>query len=207
MPARSLHAVLAGPDGMLGPLAAALDGTGPAVLPIDPGLPPARLRLLLDELAPDAVRTPDGLERRGRPGRGPPVGESTAVVIATSGSTGRPKGVELSAAALLHSARASLDRIGARPGERWLCCLPASHIAGIQVLVRSLVAGAVPVTSERLDPGIVASCGCAHASLVPTQLRRLIDAGPAWPRCGPYCWAARALPPGCWRRRPKRAAG
>ena len=25
------------------------------------------------------------------------------------------------------------------PGERWLCCLPTFHIAGIQVLVRSLL--------------------------------------------------------------------
>ena len=161
MNGRPLHAVLAGPDALLTPLAAALDGTGPAVLPVDPALPPQRQRLLLEELAPDAS----------------PVRADTAVVIVTSGSTGRPKGVELSAAALLASARASLDRIGARPGDRWLCCLPVSHVAGIQVLVRSLVAGTVPVTCDRVDPGIVASCGCAHVSLVPTQLRRLLSAG------------------------------
>jgi O-succinylbenzoic acid--CoA ligase len=99
------------------------------------------------------------------------------VVIVTSGSTGTPKGVELSAAALTHSARASLDRIGARPGERWLCCLPVSHVAGIQVLVRSLLAGTPPVISGRADPAVAASCGCAHVSLVPTQLRRLLAAG------------------------------
>lgn len=173
---RPLHAVLAGADALLAPLAAALDGTGPAVLPVDPALPPARLRLLLEELKPDAVRTPDGALRTSH-GGGPPVAADTAVVIVTSGSTGLPKGVELSAAALLASARASLDRIGARPGERWLCCLPPSHVAGIQVLVRSLVSGTVPVVTDRLDAGVVASCGCAHVSLVPTQLRRLIDTG------------------------------
>ena len=172
---RPLHAVLAGPHGLLGPLAAALDGTGPAVLPVDPALPPDRLRQLLEELKPDAVRTPDGRVHAG-PGGGPPVSDGTAVVIATSGSTGRPKGVELSADALLASARASLDRIGARPGERWLCCLPVSHIAGVQVLVRSIVTGTVPLIPERLDAETVASCGGAHVSLVPTQLRRLIDA-------------------------------
>jgi O-succinylbenzoic acid--CoA ligase len=157
---RPLHAVPADPRTLLGPLAAALAGTGPAVLPVDPSLPPARLRRLLDELKP-----------------GSPVGDGTAVVIATSGSTGRPKGVELSAAALLASARASLDRIGARPGERWLCCLPVSHVAGIQVLVRSLVSGTEPLTVGRLDARSVASCGGAHVSLVPTQLRRLLDDG------------------------------
>ena len=86
-----------------------------------------------------------------------------------------PKGVELSAAALLHSARASLARIGARPGERWLCCLPATYIAGIQVLVRSLVSGTDPVLADRADAQTVAASGCAHVSLVPTQLRRLLD--------------------------------
>jgi o-succinylbenzoate---CoA ligase len=86
-----------------------------------------------------------------------------------------PKGVELSAAALLHSAQASLARVGAQPGERWLCCLPASHIAGIQVLVRSLVSGTDPVLAERADAQTVAGCGCAHVSLVPTQLLRLLD--------------------------------
>jgi O-succinylbenzoic acid--CoA ligase len=99
------------------------------------------------------------------------------VVIVTSGSTGTPKGVELSAAALTHSARASLDRIGAGPGERWLCCLPVSHIAGIQVLIRSLLAGTSPVMCTRLDRDVVAACDGMHVSMVPTQLRRLVSDG------------------------------
>ena len=166
------------PADLPGPLAAALDGTGPAIAPLDPALPASRLRLLIRELAPDAVHTPDGIRPVAADG-GPPPGAApgTAVVIVTSGSTGQPKAVELSAAALRHSARASLARIGAAPGERWLCCLPVSHVAGIQVLVRSLLAGAAPVITGRADAGLVASCGCAHVSLVPTQLRRLLDAG------------------------------
>ena len=112
-----------------------------------------------------------------RSGQKKAVAEGTAVVIGTSGSTGGPKGVELSAAALLHSARASLARIGARPGERWLCCLPATHIAGLQVLVRSLVSGTEPVLAGRADAQTVAASGCAHVSLVPTQLAPLIVEG------------------------------
>jgi O-succinylbenzoic acid--CoA ligase len=101
------------------------------------------------------------------------------VVIATSGSTGEPKGVQLSASALLHSARASLRRLGAGPGDRWLCPLPTSHIAGLGILVRSLVAGTAPVVTDRLDPGgpDLSAFGCQYISLVPTQLRRLLDAG------------------------------
>jgi O-succinylbenzoic acid--CoA ligase len=174
---RPLYAALLEPADLLAPLAAALDGTGPAVLPLDPALPPGQIAQLIAELGPDALLTPDGLRRTGRDGAGRLAAEGTAVVIVTSGSTGRPKGVELSAAALLHSARASLDRIGARPGERWLCCLPVSHVAGIQVLVRSLVAGTEPVIAGRPDPGLAAARGGAHVSLVPTQLRRLLGAG------------------------------
>src|SRR5215831_5738370 len=162
----------------LDPLARALDGTGPALLPLDAGLPAARLRQLIDVFQPDAVIEADGGSRcrSGQPG----VAAETAVIIGTSGSTGEPKGVELSAAALIHSARASLRRAGARPGERWLACLPASHVAGLQVLVRSLVSGTEPVFAAQATAGAVgdaADAGCAHVSVVPTQLVRLLSAG------------------------------
>ena len=154
-------------------LAAALDGTGPAIVPLDAGLPPARLAELIGALGPGSVEDAEGVTTvRSGPGEG--VAEGTAVIIGTSGSTGVPKGVELSAAALRHSARASLDRVGARPGERWLCCLPVTHVAGLQVLVRSLTGGTEPVLAERADAETVAAAGCAHVSLVPTQLQRLL---------------------------------
>jgi O-succinylbenzoic acid--CoA ligase len=159
---------------MLELLTAALDGSGPAIAPVDATLPPSRLAALLEALAPDTVEDRDGVTTV-RSGQEKGVAEGTAVIVPTSGSTGVPKGVELSAAALLYSARASLARIGARPGERWLCCLPAFYIAGIQVLVRSLVSGTEPVLADRADPSTVAASGCVHASLVPTQLRRLLD--------------------------------
>jgi o-succinylbenzoate---CoA ligase len=154
-------------------LASALDAStpGPAIVPLDAGLPSVRLEALLRVLDPDEVEDDSGVttvssERHG-------VNEDTAVIICTSGSTGEPKGVRLSAAALLYSARASLARTGAGPGERWLCCLPVTHIAGIQVLVRSLVSGTEPVLAANSDPQTIASAGCAHVSLVPTQLARL----------------------------------
>jgi O-succinylbenzoic acid--CoA ligase len=154
-------------------LAAALDGRGPAILPLDAGLPAGRLAEVIDALGPGSVEDTEGVTTI-RSGSHQGVAEGTAVVIGTSGSTGVPKGVELGAAALRHSARASLDRVGARPGERWLCCLPVTHVAGLQVLVRSLVGGTEPVLAERADDQTVAASGCAHVSLVPTQLRRLL---------------------------------
>jgi O-succinylbenzoic acid--CoA ligase len=162
---------------LLEPLARALDGTGPAILPLDATLPAAKIRQLIEAFRPDAVIDADG-EARVRSGQ-PGVAAETAVIIGTSGSTGEPKGVELSAAALAHSARASLARAGARPGERWLACLPASHVAGLQVLVRSLVSETEPVVAARATAGAVrdaADAGCAHLSVVPTQLVRLLGA-------------------------------
>jgi o-succinylbenzoate---CoA ligase len=165
---------------MLDALAAALDGSGPAIVPLDPALPGPALERMLDALAPSAIVTAAGTRRLpDPPGRRAAAGvaNETAVVIATSGSTGAPKGVELSAAAMRASASASMRRIGAGPGERWLCCLPTFHIAGLGVLVRSLLAEADPVITGAVDAAALDASECAHVSLVPTQLRRLLEAG------------------------------
>ncbi|MEV0401446.1 AMP-binding protein [Actinoallomurus sp. NPDC050550] len=177
---RSLHAVVLPPGpALFRRLEAALDGSGPAICPLSPELPAPALGRLLDALRPTWVETDAGRQRYdcgAGCAPGPAVAGDTAVLIATSGSTGAPKVVELSAAALRHSATATLSRVAARPGERWLCCLPPSHIAGVQVLVRSLVAGTDPVIHPRFDAERVARSGAAHLSVVPTQLRRLLDA-------------------------------
>jgi len=116
-----------------------------------------------------------------------PVCADAAVLVATSGSTGMPRAVMLSAAALLASAHATLRRLNG-PGA-WLLTLPPSSVGGLQVLVRSLMAGLHPVC---LNPaaGFHAEAfaraardlpvGVPHyTSLVPTQLRRIVDAGGA----------------------------
>ena len=204
MTSRPLHAVLlpaeAGAGQLLAALSAALDGTGPAILPLDPALPPGRLARLIETLAPSAIQTLEGTQRISPPASlsrpGPGAGADAAVVIATSGSTGEPKGVELTAAALRASAAASLARIGAGPGQQWLCCLPTSHVSGIGVLVRSLLAGADPVVSGRLDGGVIEASGCSHVSLVPAQLRRLLDAGAPVSAFGTILLGGAAPPPG-----------
>ena len=185
MTPRPLHAVQFPPEPgggrLLAALSAALDGTGPAILPLDPELPAARLQQMLDVFRPSALQTPGETKRVDLPAPSGPgqagVAPDIAVVVATSGSTGQPKGVQLTAAALRASAASSLARIGAGRGQRWLCCLPGFHVAGLQVLVRSLLAGTEPVVSSTVDAGVIGDSGCAYVSLVPTQLRRLIDAG------------------------------
>lgn len=114
------------------------------------------------------------------------VPRNVALVVETSGSTGVPKRVGLSADALLASAAASAGSIGGQgPGvSRWLLALPAHYIAGVNVLVRSIVAGTDPLVLApgHFDP--VAFCAAARdldaderfASLVPVQLARLLHA-------------------------------
>lgn len=85
------------------------------------------------------------------------------LVIETSGSTGRPKRVLLSRAALRASADATHARLGG-PG-RWELNLPPTYVAGVQVLFRTLRAGADATRS--------------YLSLVPTQLVRMRADWPA----------------------------
>lgn len=151
----------------------ALRGAGPALLPL-----PA------DE--PKQARRTAEVLRAGQPleaGEDAP-DDPTALVIATSGSTGTPKGVLLSGGALRASASATHEHLGG-PGA-WLLAMPAHHIAGIQVLVRSLLAGTKPEavdTAGGFRPAAFAqaaertlsSGGRHYTALVPTQLSRLID--------------------------------
>lgn len=97
-------------------------------------------------------------------------------VVRTSGSTGEPKDVLLSRDALLASAHATHERLGG-PG-RWVLAVPTSGVAGLQVVLRSLVAGDSPVPLG--DGGweaAVAEPGVRYASVVPTQLHRLAESG------------------------------
>ena len=68
-----------------------------------------------------------------------------SVIVQTTGSSGAPKYVGLSRSALITSARLSLEYLHASPGDLWSLLLPLHHIAGINVLVRSLELGTTPI--------------------------------------------------------------
>lgn len=93
--------------------------------------------------------------------------DDARLVVETSGSTGAPKRVVLSRAAVLASVTATARRLGAE--GRWALVLPPAYVAGVQVVVRSLVAGYEPTTGWPADRS-----GPWFTSLVPTQLRRML---------------------------------
>ena len=148
---------------MLPALTGMLDGREAALLPV-PGGDPRQ-----SELLTTALRA------------GEEIDDDVALVVSTSGTTGTPKGAMLTAPALIASASATHDRLGG-PGT-WLLALPAYHVAGVQVLIRSVLAGTVPVeidVSAGFDiaalPAAVAAMGSGrrYASLVATQVAKAL---------------------------------
>ena len=141
----------------------------PLLVPIGPGEDPAQVRA---DLSRRITRIP----------------ARTDLILRTSGSTtGTGRLIAMSAAALMASARATHARLDG-PGT-WLLPLPVHHVAGLQILIRSLAAGTEPVvvdtsagfsptaladalSSARLPTGTVASR--LYVSLVPTQLVRVL---------------------------------
>ena len=129
-------------------------------------------------LVPEAESEP---VERAAPDPAPLSPSDTAVVMFTSGTTGTPKGVRLTVGNLVWSAVASAFRLGVAPGDWWLCCLPMYHMGGLAPTVRCALYG----TSLTLQPGfdadrtaaVVEEYGVTGVSLVPTQLRRLLEAG------------------------------
>ncbi|GAA1460682.1 o-succinylbenzoate--CoA ligase [Williamsia maris] len=115
-------------------------------------------------------------------GAGEPIDDAVSLVVATSGTTGIPKGAMHTPATLSASAAATESFLGGPGG--WLLALPPHHIAGLQVMLRSLRAGHTPVIIDvagGFDPadliaGIDAMSGPhRYTSLVPTQLIKTLD--------------------------------
>lgn len=97
-----------------------------------------------------------------------------ASMTLTSGSTGLPKAAAHSCRAHLASAEGVLGLIPYAQGDDWLLSLPLYHVSGQGILWRWLYAGARLTVRDR-QPLQQALVGCTHASLVPTQLWRLLS--------------------------------
>ena len=103
-----------------------------------------------------------------------------AMVIHTSGTTGRPRPVVLTHGNWAAHAWASAAALGHPSDERWLCCLPLSHVGGLGILVRAAVHATTVLVHDRFDARAVATAlheGVTGVSLVPTMLGRVLDLG------------------------------
>ncbi|SFS07373.1 O-succinylbenzoic acid--CoA ligase [Halomicrobium zhouii] len=107
--------------------------------------------------------------------------DAERLLMFTSGTTGDPKGVRLTLDNLVSSAVGSAHRLGVAPDDRWLVCLPMYHMGGLAPLVRSTLYGTTTVLQSEFDPDATARVIEDHnvtcVSLVPTMLKRLLDAG------------------------------
>lgn len=168
-------------------LSDALDGRA-SLLPV-PAEDPARAELLMRS------------QRSGEP-----ISADVALVACTSGSTGTPKGAMLTAGNLRASIDATHARLGG-PGQ-WLLATPPTHIAGLQVLLRTIRAGEEPIAvdagggfrPEAFTRAVAAMTGRRrYSSLVPLQLRRLLadaEAARALARLDAVLVGGQATPPG-----------
>jgi O-succinylbenzoic acid--CoA ligase len=163
----------------------------------------APLAVLPDQPAPWR----DRLAAAVQPAR--PVPPGVALVVPTSGSAGEPTGLLLGADALTWAAQRVTARLGG--AGSWLLALPLTHVAGLMVLVRSHVAG-TDVVALDLTQGFTSQAFAAavqvlpgprtYASLVPTQLARVLDsdAAPAAARLDAVLLGGAGAPPALLER-------
>ena len=128
----------------------------------------------LEALAPGLVIDGDGAHRRSG---SRPVAHGDALVVLTSGTTGQARGVVLTHEAVNAAAVASSDRLAVEPGrDRWVGCLPLSHVGGLSVVTRALLTGTPLEVHDRFDAASVMAAarrGATLTSLVPTALGRI----------------------------------
>jgi o-succinylbenzoate---CoA ligase len=100
--------------------------------------------------------------------------------LLTSGTSGPPRSVGLTYGNFLWSAVGSAFNLGVDPADRWLCCLPLYHVAGLSILMRSVIYGTGAVIHDGFDSDRIARSladdDVTLISLVATQLIRLLEA-------------------------------
>lgn len=159
---------------------------GARVLPLNPQLPEPLLTELLPQLNVDYGYSPDAefpwpngiavLSASDVASAALPSWQAQrlATLTLTSGSTGMPKAAAHSFQAHLSSAAGVLSMMPFEQGDSWLLSLPLFHVSGQGIVWRWLLAGASLVV-RNMHPLDDALRGCTHASLVPTQLWRLLN--------------------------------
>ncbi|UYK77834.1 amino acid adenylation domain-containing protein [Xanthomonas sacchari] len=176
---------------------------GAAYLSLAPELPAARLHFMLEDAAPVAVVTREGLrdrlpcpadiliiieqvqaaqERHGEPDTPAVDPGQLAYIVYTSGSTGKPKGVALTHMGLANLARTQADAFGVAECDRVLQFAPWTFDASVWEITMALQAGAslhfAPNGSLRRS-GLLASLmkdRCISVATLPPSALTLLEA-------------------------------
>jgi O-succinylbenzoic acid--CoA ligase len=171
-----LVAVALPPGPVWVPLVAELWARRIPFLPLDHRLAPPERAALIDRARPTAVLEPDGESTIfAQP---PPIDAAIGVVVATSGTGGTPKLVELTRNAVAAAVEGSRRALDAGDDDAWVACLSPAHVGGLLVFLRAALLGGPVSVLERFEPRGLGSAAPSGASvaLVPTMLRRLLDA-------------------------------
>jgi O-succinylbenzoic acid--CoA ligase len=134
-----------------------------------------RAGITLAPLNPRLTETELDAARRALAGSRP----DGVAVLWTSGTSGAPRGVVLSSDNLRASASAAAERLSLGPSDRWLASLSTAHVGGLALVTRSVLLGSETVAVGPFDAGRAAALiregRVTHASLVPTQLLRILE--------------------------------
>ena len=180
---------------------------GGAYVPVDPGHPVERVRVILEDAAPEVLIAPsdsplrdamppgtkllvlddlaaavDGFDDR--PLDEPVAPDQLAYILFTSGSTGRPKGVEVLRGGFANFLRSMAREPGLRESDRFLAITTTTFdISGLE-LFGPLWVGATSVIVDRqtsMDPRLLeqalAKARCSLLQATPATWRMLVDAG------------------------------
>ena len=146
---------------------------GDAVFPVDLRFPLEMQKHLISEMGASKIIDVSGETKT----HGYPVELGDALVVATSGSTGNPKGAVLTHEAVVASAEATSAFLKVDPSrDKWLSCLPVSHVGGLSVICRALHTGTPVEAHGSFDKDRViaaAERGATLTSLVPTAMERI----------------------------------
>jgi O-succinylbenzoic acid--CoA ligase len=139
--------------------------SGRPSLTIRPGLPAVERELVL-AAARSTTPAPGTLAR-----------------VLSSGTSGARRPIDLSFTNFAASAASSAANLGVAEDDLWLACMPMDHVGGLSILIRSVIYGTAALVHPTFDVNAAAAALAGEnprvtiVSLVPTQLRRLLDAG------------------------------
>ena len=175
---------------------------GAAYLPLDPDLPEARLRLLLEDAQPPIILADRTAQARlpassaaillcdetavSIPGGNAPLADpdDVAYVLYTSGSTGKPKAVEIRHRSVVNLLAAVQEDLGFGPGDTFLALTTLSFDIAALELFLPLVSGGrlvIATAEEGRDPNrlaaLIARSGCTAIQATPATWRGLLAAG------------------------------